>query len=186
MEEASASAWLAEHQRQGASCNEALGFFDALPAVPLSQMVGRWKGEGLPTGHPMDGLLEALSWYGKEFVDADRVHPLLFSGKGGIVAVDPARIPLQLALRLTQRGRLFRGLSRAGFSLVRPLLATKRPGARLRRMEHRGVTTATMIYDALPIHDVFRRVDEDTVLGLMELRGLPQPFFFVLRREALP
>ena len=50
-------------------------------------------------------------------------------------------------------------------------------------MEHRGVSTATMIYDALPIHDVFRKVDDDTVLGLMDLRGLPQPFFFVLRRE---
>ncbi len=50
-------------------------------------------------------------------------------------------------------------------------------------MEHRGRVTATMIYDARPIHDVFRRVDGDTALGLMDLRGVPRPFFFVLRRE---
>ena len=59
---------------------------------------------------------------------------------------------------------------------------TSRPRARLRTVEHRGVHTAAMVYDALPIIDVFRRVDGATVLGLMDLRGLPDPFFFLLRR----
>jgi hypothetical protein len=63
------------------------------------------------------------------------------------------------------------------------LLRTRKPTARLRMMEHRGVVSATMIYDFLPIHDVFRSVDDDTRLGLMDLRGMAQPFFFVLRRE---
>ena len=49
--------------------------------------------------------------------------------------------------------------------------------------EYRGVVSATMCYDDLPIHDVFRLVDDDTVLGLMDLRGLEQPFVFFLRRE---
>jgi hypothetical protein len=40
-----------------------------------------------------------------------------------------------------------------------------------------------MIYDNLPINDVFRKVDQDTVLGAMDLKGIPRPFFFVLRRE---
>ena len=40
-----------------------------------------------------------------------------------------------------------------------------------------------MVYDALPIIDVFRRVGADTVLGAMDMRGLPAPFFFVLRRD---
>jgi hypothetical protein len=39
-----------------------------------------------------------------------------------------------------------------------------------------------MIYDFLPIHDVFRQVDDATRLGLMDMRGMDQPFFFVLRR----
>jgi hypothetical protein len=71
--------------------------------------------------------------------------------------------------------------------LARPLfglLRTRRPGARLRTTEYRGVASATMIYDALPINDVFRLVDQNTLLGVMDLRGLRRPFVFVLRREA--
>jgi hypothetical protein len=75
------------------------------------------------------------------------------------------------------------GLVRQAFGGVRPLMYTDKPKARLRTVEHRGVVTAAMIYDALPIIDVFRRVDDDTMLGLMDLRGLPQPFFFLLRRD---
>jgi hypothetical protein len=41
-----------------------------------------------------------------------------------------------------------------------------------------------MIYDSLPINDVFRKVDDDTVLGAMDLRFTPQPFFFILTRES--
>jgi hypothetical protein len=41
-----------------------------------------------------------------------------------------------------------------------------------------------MVYDALPIIDVFRRVTADRVLGLMDLRGLAEPFFFLLDRDA--
>jgi hypothetical protein len=40
-----------------------------------------------------------------------------------------------------------------------------------------------MVYDALPIIDLFRRVGRDTLLGLMDMRGLDRPFFFVLRRD---
>jgi hypothetical protein len=50
-------------------------------------------------------------------------------------------------------------------------------------MEHRGMTSATMIYDHWPILDTFRRVNHDTLLGVMDLRGMAQPFFFVLRRD---
>ena len=64
-----------------------------------------------------------------------------------------------------------------------PLLSTKRPAARLRMVEYRGVVTGTMIYDALPINDHFRAVDEDTLLGAMDFRGMESPFMFVLRRE---
>jgi hypothetical protein len=63
------------------------------------------------------------------------------------------------------------------------MLRTDQPKARLRMTEHRGVISATMIYDSLPINDIFRKVDDDTVLGVMDLRFTPRPFFFVLRRE---
>jgi hypothetical protein len=41
-----------------------------------------------------------------------------------------------------------------------------------------------MVYDALPIIDVFRRVGPDTVIGAMDMRGLPAPFLFLLERDA--
>jgi len=40
-----------------------------------------------------------------------------------------------------------------------------------------------MIYDHLPIMDLFRKVDDNTLLGVMDLKGMQQPFFFVLYRD---
>jgi hypothetical protein len=40
-----------------------------------------------------------------------------------------------------------------------------------------------MIYDHLPVHDAFRRVDERTVLGLMDEKGVERPYLFLLERE---
>jgi hypothetical protein len=67
---------------------------------------------------------------------------------------------------------------------VLPVLGTRQPRARLRMLEHRGRLTAAMLYDQLPAHDLFRRVDADTVLGAMDWKGLASPLFFVLRRES--
>jgi hypothetical protein len=64
-----------------------------------------------------------------------------------------------------------------------PALGTRAPAARLRMLEYRGVVSATMCYDRRPIHDVFRRIDEDTVLGAMDLRGSAEAYIFFLRRE---
>jgi len=49
-------------------------------------------------------------------------------------------------------------------------------------LSFRGCVSASLVYDDVPVEDVFRRVDEDTVLGLMNLKGLAQPFFFLLER----
>ena len=176
-----ASRWLDDH-RGGATADDALAFFDSLPAVVPDALIGRWRGSGWPTGSPLDGLLEGYGWYGKEFLDAETVHPLLFRDRAGRPRpVDPALIPLGL-LR-DHAGLAHSRIARVGFGGVRRLLYTEEPKARLRTVEHRGVATAAMVYDALPIIDVFRRVGEDTLLGLMDLRGLPAPFFFLLRRD---
>ena len=45
------------------------------------------------------------------------------------------------------------------------------------------VDTATMIYDQLPVNDVFRKLDDRTVIGAMDLRGSKKPYFFVLTRD---
>ncbi|MFO1037264.1 MAG: DUF4334 domain-containing protein [Geminicoccaceae bacterium] len=176
-----AAARLSELEAHGTTTADALAFFDSLPDASLESCIGRWRGSDLPSGHPLDGMLETLGWYGKDFVDAETVHPLLFAGPDGSpVALDP--VPA-LAGQILRRPWLMRNpVSRAAFAAGRLLLRTREPRARLRRMEHRGVSTAAMAYDALPIIDVFRRVDADTMLGLMDLRGMPQPYFFVLRR----
>jgi hypothetical protein len=49
-------------------------------------------------------------------------------------------------------------------------------------IEYRGVVTGTMSYDALPINDHFRKIDDNTLLGVMDLRGATAPFVFLLRR----
>ena len=175
-----ATSWLHQHQQSGTTQQAALDFFDSLPVVHVDELTGRWRGSGLPTGHPLDGLLEEYGWYGKEFVAPDQVHPLLFvDGRGAIAAVDSRFLPIGALLKAPKESRILRRL----FAFLRPILRTTKARARLRMMEHRGQVSATMIYDFLPIHDVFHRVDPDTLLGLMDLRGVPQPFFFVLRRD---
>lgn len=168
---------------------DALARFDQLDAVDEAFMLGRWRGAGLATGHPMDGLLEAYHWWGKHFESAEVVHPLLFEGRDGRpLAVNPAL--LGAGLSLVGRVPLPRspGLANVFQTLmgVPGLLRTARPRARLRMMVHRGRASATMVYDQWPILDVFRRIDDDTVLGLMDARALAQPFFFLLRRERGP
>mgnify|MGYP006137890921 CR=1 FL=1 len=59
---------------RGCTAAQAWELFDSLPAVRAEDVTGRWRGRELPTGHPMDGLLEVTGWYGKQFDDADHVH----------------------------------------------------------------------------------------------------------------
>jgi hypothetical protein len=161
----------------GGTAAEILALFDSLPPVGLAEMQGRWRGSGLPSGNKMDGMLERFGWYGKEFNGPEDVHPLLCRLRGGeIFPVNPALVPIGLVNR---HPGLFQGrLPAAAFERVGRLAATRRPTARLRMTEHRGVLTATMIYDALPINDMFRAVDGATRLGLMDLRDKPEPYFF--------
>lgn len=168
-------------QNEKATTAEALALFDQLEPVDLDFMLGRWQGSGLDTDHPMDGLLEVANWYGKEFVSPDCVHPLLFlDGSGSIFKISPNPQMMKLALSLPIPKN---DAVKPVFTLFNPLLKTEKSQARLRMMEYRGKVSATMIYDYLPIHDVFKKVDENTLLGLMDYKETPQPFFFILRRE---
>lgn len=171
---------IAELER-GVSLPRALEIFDVLPAVAVEGMRGRWSGAEVSTGNPLDGLLQAYGWYGKRFVSAEEADPLLFGRDGSLFAVNPALVPVGLAVRLAWLAR--HPVMVAVGRRVLPLLQTRQPRARLRMVDYRGVSTATMIYDAQPITDHFRRLDDGTLLGAMDLRGLVQPFFFMLRRE---
>lgn len=167
-------------QRGETTTDEALKLFDALKAADLAFVMGRWKGAGFNTHHRMDGLLETIGWYGKEFVSPDCVHPLLFFDGNQIYKVDPNPIAVNLgfSIDLPQKQSL-----KPLYSAMGKLLKTEDSKARVRMMDYRGKLSATMMYDYLPIHDIFRKVDENTLLGLMDFKGMEQPFFFVLNRD---
>ncbi|MGE2734057.1 DUF4334 domain-containing protein [Mycolicibacterium vaccae] len=174
------------------TAQDALALFDSLPPVDTDAMIGTWHGAEVPTGHRLDGLLAASGWWGKQFVDAECVHPLLFPTADG-----RALWPLNPAPAFAGMGVATRlpGLTRAGFgkpiTTLRPALHARGPKARLRTTRYRGVDTATMIYDQVPVNDVFRLLDDSagkrTVLGAMDMRGFSTPYFFALQRdESLP
>ncbi|MFJ8676715.1 DUF4334 domain-containing protein [Streptomyces sp. NPDC093589] len=60
-------------------------------------------------------------------------------------------------------------------------------GASLWTVEFRGEPTATMVYDARPILDHFKRIDDATLLGVMNGKGVlddkGRHFYFVLELE---
>jgi hypothetical protein len=160
---------------------QALAFFDALPTVSAAEITGRWKGRELRTGHPWDGLLTASGWYGKQFGGPDAVHPLVYrTARGVLFPVDPGRIPLSVAVHVPV---IAVSAARRLLDVAMPLLRASGPRARLRDLRHRGKISAALVYDQRPIIDVFRRVDDATLLGLMDMRGLPRPYFFVLTRD---
>jgi len=160
---------------------EALQLYDSLDPVNCNFMLGQWRGAGLNTDHPMDGLLELSNWYGKEFVDSENVHPLLFSdSQENIFKVAPHPTLMNCVLKFSiPRNTAFK----PWLMFANSLLKTDKSQARLRMMEYRGVVTATMIYDYLPINDSFKKVDDHTVFGIMDFKNSPQPFFFILKRE---
>ncbi|MEM7516884.1 MAG: DUF4334 domain-containing protein [Planctomycetota bacterium] len=157
---------------------EGLALYDSLEPVSPEFMYGRWSGFEIETGHPMDGLLVPSGWYGKIFFGDDEVHPLVFFGsdKKELYAVNPFYIPTNLQLPKNEFLGTLIGMSRV-------MLETSSSKARLRNTEYRGKVTATMIYDEKPIHDMFVKLDDNRVLGAMDLKGQPLPYFFVLERD---
>jgi hypothetical protein len=123
--------------RRGTTIEAALAFYDGLEPVGLEEMIGSWRGEGLPTGNTLDGLLERFGWYGKRFDGPDAAHPLVFHAAAGRpVLLNPAFVAVAALIRLQR-------LLRVPFvprlsSVVRPLLSTDNPKARLRLMAYRG------------------------------------------------
>jgi hypothetical protein len=163
-----------------APLGQVLAFFDALPPVAPEELLGQWKGGEIATGHVFDGLLEPLGWWGKAFHSVDAVDPLVFERGGRRFAGNPGLMPLGLIGRMP--GLAKSAPSAALFRFASPLLRTRKPRARLRPVSYRGVTSAAMLYDQLPIVDCFRRVDEDTLVGAMDIRGFADPYVFTLRR----
>ena len=129
-------------------------------------------------------MLAASGWWGKAFLDSETVHPLLFpTGDGtALWALNPAPAFAGLGLA-TKIPVLRRRTSRAPLPYSSPRCRHDGPKARLRTTRYRGVDTATMLYDQLPINDVFRptrRRHRARRNGSARIRA---PYFFVLQRD---
>ncbi|SOJ57941.1 hypothetical protein MSIMFB_05422 [Mycobacterium simulans] len=51
--------------------------------------------------------------------------------------------------------------------------------------DFRGEITATMVYDGQPVHDHFKKIDDDTMMGIMNGKGVVDNgryFYFYLER----
>ncbi|WP_329141769.1 DUF4334 domain-containing protein [Streptomyces sp. NBC_01456] len=59
--------------------------FDRLEPVDTDLLLGTWQGGGLEHTSENAALLTKMRWYGKRFVDADRVEPLLCRDEDGTV-----------------------------------------------------------------------------------------------------
>lgn len=176
------ASWTTNLPASFASQAEALQVFDNLDVIEPADLVGLWQGRGIAAGHPLDGVLENLGWYGKRFRADQRADALLFrTGAQRLAAIDPARISLHLALRFHRFGRT--AVARNWFSYLVRGLRARGPVATVQRLPFRGRSSAAMVYDRQPIVDHFRAFDAEHMLGVMTIRDDDQFYFFVLERQ---
>jgi hypothetical protein len=156
-------------------------WFQTLQPVRAQDMTGLWQGAGIPAGHPLDGVLENLGWFGKRFRADMRADALLFqTTPGRLVAIDPAFIPLRLALRFSAFGQTF--IARNWFSYLRKALQARGTTASLHSGDNSDSQTAVMAYDKQPIVDYFRWTGEGEVVGMMVVEGDRRRYFFWMKR----
>ncbi|EJZ16479.1 DUF4334 domain-containing protein (plasmid) [Rhizobium sp. Pop5] len=167
--------------------NETISWFRSLEPVQPREMPGLWKGTGIPSGHPLDGVLENLGWFGKRFHTDMRADALLFQWRPGrLVAIDLGFVPIGLAIKAAPFGRT--GLARSGFSYLQKACRARGTIAslKLRTLED-AAATAAMIYDRQPVVDYFGRINDKELAGMMCVEGDVRRYFFKLQKvDATP
>ena len=103
---------------------------------------------------------------------------------GAVIPLDPRFMPVNMALRWPTLA--VSGPVRMAFRAVSGLLRSDKSAASLKSMNFRGKRSAAMIYARRPIADHFRRIDDDRLLGLMDMAGMERPYFFSLTRDRNP
>lgn len=125
--------------------------------------------------------MSVCKWHGKKFINEENVHPLVFiAGDNTLFYANPGLIPFNLPF-----SKIPKRLLPLLFRMLRPFIRTQKSKARLRMVYYRGKVSASMVYDQLAIIDVFRKVDDNVVLGLMDIKQKSPgaSYFFVLYRE---
>ncbi|APO72126.1 hypothetical protein IE4872_PD01605 (plasmid) [Rhizobium gallicum] len=166
---------------RGDQQQEMASWLRSLEPVQPKDMIGLWKGVGLPSGHPLDGVLENLHWFGKRFHADMRADALLFQRRPGrLVSIDPRYIPIGLAIKAAPLGRT--AVARKLFLHLQQALRAKGTTASITLQIFEHVESAAMIYDKQPIVDHFRLVRHDELVGMMCVRGDSCRYFFRLRK----
>ena len=127
-------------------------FWATLRPATIDFMLGEWAGGEFVTGHFMNGGLAKAKWFGKSFVSAADVQPLVC---------------------LDDDGNKFSNI------------AMGKGEASLWMEEFRGEVTASMVYDGAPVHDHFKVIDDNAVLGIMNGKKVldnGRYFYFYLER----
>ncbi len=177
----------------GFSQDAAFSFFSSLQTADEKSMIGTWRGRECPSGHELDGLLTAAPWHGKRFDSSEKVHPLVMDDQNGVLyTIDPRRVFGLLDNKLIYKMILSISKNALGgvtdphkYDALMKLFRTKKYCARLRMLDYKGIITAAMIYDELPIIDIFKKLDDNHVMGLMDIKGKlgENGYFFLLERE---
>lgn len=161
--------------------NETITWFRSLEPVQPIEMLGLWKGAGIPSGHPLDGVLENLGWFGKRFHADMRADALLFQWRPDrLVAIDLGFVPIGLAIKAGPFGRT--GLARSGFSYLQKACRARGTIASLKLRTLEDAATAAMFYDRQPVVDYFGRINDEELAGMMCVEGDARRFFFKLRK----
>ncbi|GGG06350.1 hypothetical protein GCM10010924_38760 [Rhizobium wenxiniae] len=158
-----------------------LAWFRTLEPVNAADMIGLWRGSGCPSGHPLDGVLENLGWFGKRFHPNLRADALLFEkAPGKLIAIEPAYFPTRWALSFSGIGR--KAFAPRLFSHITPRLGAQGTTAVLQSRMDDELITAALVYDRQTIGEVFRRSKDGQVIGKMIVNGDPRHYFFELAK----
>jgi hypothetical protein len=153
-------------------------------SVLPNEMIGIWRGEGISSGHPFDGVLENLQWFGKRFHADLRADALLFQWRPGrLVPIEPSFFPIRTVIRFGAFGRT--SVARNWFSYLNKMVRARGTTASVKLRMVDGEETAAVVYDRQPIVDYFRRIGDDELAGMMVVDGDERRYFFRLRRVDL-
>ena len=132
--------------RSGEACSAEtlMPLYDQLEPATAKDMIGTWHGGKFDGGKEPN----PINWYGKRFVSASHVDPMLCRKEDGSVYAWP-----------------------------------NWGDAQLREVAFGGKVQACLIYDKQPMMDYFRKVTDDLVIGLADIKGRPTDFFFWLERD---
>ena len=109
------------------------GFWATLEPASIDFLIGEWIGGEFDTGHRENGTLSQINFFGKTFISATDVKPLVCLDDDGN----------KYSNTVNGEGSLW-------------------------MEEFRGEVTATMVFDGQPVHDHFKKIDDDAVMGIMD------------------